>query len=186
MDIFKNLFKRNNSYESRRLTSVHTDKLSNAVNVALELMLAKDCPCRFPRFRYLSSFYHRDFNIGAVFCADANYLVGRAVSNSQFLILTGERPEKSLGDYGIDDIYSCLKCQTKYRHIRMQYSINFEFEFLKIEKLNHTDDVGEDIILPFSIYQGLYGFDQKQVNKALQNFKLTSDQEFVAYLTQKK
>lgn len=171
----------------RKLTQESVEELDSTLKNVLSEILKQSCPCRCPRFRYLSSFQHENYDAGPVFCADTNYLVSIACSKeSGFLTLTSRITENVIGDYGEDLIFTCLKCGTVYKNIRKQYSINFEFEYLIILEHRYISDTGADLTFPIPLLQGLFGFNNATILKCSKGFKLGNSDQVFSYLTKRR
>ena len=99
-----------------------------------------------------------------------------------FLTETKRSSNSGLGDYD-DIIYSCNKCYTIYRQVTRQYSINFEFLYFIIEDKRFGVDVGEKVVKPFPLLQGLFGFNDSEILKCSKDFTFADSSEFYNYLT---
>ncbi len=167
----------------RQLTVESIDLLQSTLVSVLTEMLKESCPCHYPRFRELTMFLHDNFNAGPVFCADTNHLMSCSTKKKlNYLTETKRISDRDLGDYD-DIIYSCNKCSTTYRQITRQYSINFEFLYFIIEDKKFGKDVGEKVVRPFPLLQGLFGFNDSEILKCSKDFTLTDSFEFYNYLT---
>ncbi len=180
---FKNIFSVTKTEIPRRqLTVESTDLLRTTLVSVLTEMLKESCPCHYPRFRELTTFLHDNYNAGPVFCADTNYLISCSTKKElNYLTETKRISDSGLGDYD-DIVYCCSKCSTTYRQVTRQYSINFEFLYFIIEDKKFGKDVGEKVVIPFPLLQGLFGFDDSEIMKCTKDFTLTNSNEFYNYL----
>lgn len=168
----------------RELTVESTKLLSNTVDDIFKEILIESCPCHYPRFRFLTTFLHDKFKAGPVFCADTNYFIDCATSKKLDYLTETKRVKSRDGDF--DDIYYCCDfCNTTFRKITRQYSINFEFSYLKIENKNYGKDVGEKVEKPIPLLQGLFGFKDSDILKCSKDFTLKDSNDFYNYFTQK-
>jgi hypothetical protein len=182
----KNIFRKSkNEVPRRKLTTESTDLLRTTLVSALTEMLKDSCPCHYPRFRELTTFLHDNYNAGPVFCADTNYLISCS-SNKELNYLTETKriSDGGLGDFA-DIIYCCRYCSTIYRQVTRQYSINFEFLYFIIEDKKFGKDIGDRIVKPFPLFQGLFGYKDSEILKCSKDFTLTDSNEFYNYLIQK-
>ncbi len=171
----------------RQLTVESTNELRKTLRDALIEMLKNSCPCHYPRFRNLINFYHRNYKVGSVFCADTNYLISSACSNEiGFLKLTERVTENVIGDYDADLVYTCSKCSTVYKRIGKQYSISFEFEYVIILYAKYGIDIGADVKNPIPLLQGLFGFKDEDILLCAKDFTLGTAQQLFEYLTERK
>jgi hypothetical protein len=182
--IFKNIFSViKTEIPSRQLTVESTNLLRTTIVSVLNEMLKESCPCHYPRYRELTTFLHDNYNAEAVFCADTNYLISCSTKKElNYLTEISRISDSGLGDYD-DIIYKCNKCSTTYRQVTRQYSINFEFLYFIIEGKKYGEDVGEKVVNPFPLLQGLVGFNNKEILKCSKDLKLTNSSEFYEYLT---
>ncbi len=168
-----------------QLTVESTAMLQATLDSVLTTMLKNSCPCHYPRFRELATVLHDNFNAGAVSCADTNYLISCSTAKELNYLTEVKRISNSaLGDFD-DIIYSCIKCATTYRLVTRQYNTNFIFSYFIIEDKHFGQDIGEKVILPFPLMQGLFGFDDNEILKCSKNFILTDSAEFYKYLEQR-
>lgn len=171
----------------RQLTVESTNVLRQTLIRAMTEILQHSCPCHYPRFHYLTTFLHDNYNTGPVFCADSNYLISAARSkNLGFLKLTDRITENILGDYSADLVYTCNKCSSIYKCIGRQYSINFEFEYLMTIDKKYGGDIGAKVTFPIPLLQGLYGFKDDDILLCAKEYKLATADEVFNYLTEKK
>ncbi|HVA99539.1 MAG TPA: hypothetical protein VNG53_11650 [Bacteroidia bacterium] len=156
----------------RQLTVESSDLLWATLVAILTEILKESCPCHYPRYRELTTFLHDNYNAGPVFCADTNYLIACSTKKElNYLTEIKKIRTKDLGDYD-DIIYCCNKCATTYRQVTRQYSINFEFSYFIIEEKQFGKDVGEKVVKPFPLLQGLFGFDDSEILKCSKDFTL--------------
>lgn len=148
-------------------------------------LLDDSCPCRYPRFIELISFYHNNFEAGPVFCADTNYLISAAIYQEHYLKEIERISENCLGDYN-DIRYECSICSSTFKRVANQYSINFEFEYMIVENLKIESKIGQLPSYPLPLLQGLFGFEDKEILKFSSHFKLSTKEEVFNYLTEKK
>ena len=171
-----------NSIVRRELTETSPKELRGLMDSVIEKMIEESCPCRYKSFIELSTFYHNDFNAGPVFSADTNYLIAAATNHPNYLIEIQKVTDNCIGDYQYDIIYKCSKCSSIYRSVGKQYSISFEFEYLKIEDFKIHDLKDQELNYPFLVYQGFFGFDDKDIMKCSKNFELGEKSEVFDYL----
>ena len=127
-------------------------------------------------------FLHDNYNAGPVFCADTNYLISCSTkAELNYLTETKRINDSGLGDYD-DIVYCCNKCSTTYRKVTRQYNINFEFSYFIIEDEKFGKDVGEKVVRPFPLLQGLFGFEDSEILKCSKDFTLTDSKKFYKYL----
>ena len=168
----------------KELTQESSDRLRMTMNSVISKMMEDSCPCKYPRFIELVTFFHGNYNVGPVFCADTNYLIHQATSHPEYLKEIERITENPLGDYP-DSIYECQKCSSTFKHVTPQYSINFEFEYMIVENLKHSNHIGTPIQNPFPVMQGFYGFEDRDIINSTRNFKIASSEEVYNYLTEK-
>ena len=181
---FKNIFSVTKTEIPRRQLTVKSINLLRTTLASVLIEMLKDsCPCHYPRFRELTTFLHDNFNAGPVFCADTNYLISCSTKKEMnFLTETKRSSNSGLGDYD-DIIYSCNKCSTIYRQVTRQYSVNFEFLYFIIEHKRFGVGIGEKVVKPFPLLQGLFGFNDSEILKCSKDFALADSSEFYNYLT---
>ena len=98
------------------------------------------------------------------------------------MTLTKRVQQNTEGDFD-DLIYTCNKCNTVFKQVAMQYSINFEFVFFKIVEPNFTADIGREVEIPIPLLQGLFGFEEQEIEKCAKDFRLGNAEEVFEYLT---
>jgi len=126
---------------------------------------------------------HENYGAGPVFCADTNYFVGLSTRKELNFLSEIERIKNNTG---FDDIiYCCKKCKTVYRRSARQYNINFEFVFFRIEQGNYIENTGKEVIHPFPVFQGFYGFSDFDVKTCSKSFVLADSDEFIDYMLEK-
>ena len=178
------LFKRNR-VPRRELTIDSVNELGDLMDSVVADMLDNSCPCRYPRFIELISFYHNNFEAGPVFCADTNYLISKAIQQENYLKEIEIISKNCLGDY--DDVrYECSKCSSTFKRVANQYSINFEFEYIIVENLKSGSKTGPLPSYPAPLLQGLFGFKDKEIIKCSSQYKLSNKEEVFKYLTEIK
>ena len=179
--------KKNIAIPRRDLTVESTTELSHTLKRAVAEMLTAACPCRYPRFRYLVTFFHENYFAGPVFCADTNYLSGIACDkNDGSFELSSVITENVIGSYGQDYLYTCRCCGSVIKEICKQYGINFEFRYLVILKHGDLPDVGASLITPFPVLQGFFGFQDSDILKCSKEFMLGNAEQVFQYLTEKE
>lgn len=170
------------SIPRKPLTNESSEELNKTLTKALSMMLKSSCPCHYPRYRYLVSFQHDNYKAGPVFCADSNYLASISCnSDLNFLKLTSRISEHPTGDFD-DLIYTCTKCETVYKFIHKQYSINFEFQYLEVLEAKYKKEIGEEVAFPIPLYQGLFGFNDEDILKCAQEYELGTAEQLLYYL----
>ena len=171
---------------SRELTKESGVLLGSTMRKIVEELLKASCPCHYPRFRELASFDHHKCDAGPVLCADTNYLTDTATSKDvSFLEEIDQIKENPIGDYESDTIYRCTRCSTRYRRVDHQYSISFMFQYLMIEEPAYAEDVGAQVVKPMPILQGLYGFDQGEIQKCAVDFRMAEPDEVFGYYSER-
>lgn len=177
-----NLNTSKNSIPRRPLTTESTEILSKTLTKALSIILETSCPCHYPRYRHLVSFQHDNYKTGPVFCADSNYLASLSCKEDlNFLKLTSRISENTIGDFD-DLIYTCTKCETVYKFIHKQYSINFQFQYLIVIDAKYKKDIGEEIAFPIPLFQGLFGFKDEDILTCSKEFELGTSEQLLYYL----
>lgn len=173
-----------NKIPRRELTIESTKELKETVNFILTEMLKKSCPCHYPRYRELVTFMHENYGAGPVFCVETNYFAGLSTRKELNFLREIKRIKNKIG---FDDIiYCCNKCQTIYRSSARQYSINFEFEYFQIEQANYKENLGKDVVKPFLIFHGFYGFSDFDIKTWSKDFILADLNEFKNYMLEKR
>lgn len=171
----------------RQITAETREELHKTVQRVLKNMLIESCPCHYPRFRYLVQFKHQNYKAGSVLCPDVNSLIiNSSFYDSKFLREAERVTTKVIGDFDSNVIYECEKCGTKYKNIGYQYSINFTFDHFEILNPKYGHDVGAEVVFPIPLYQGLFGFKNKDILKCASDFRLGSSLEFYNYLVAKR
>jgi hypothetical protein len=173
-----------NEIPRRDLTIESTKEIRETIISILTEMLKESCPCQYPRFRELVTFMHESYDVGPVFCADTNYFISLSTRKETNFLSEIQRVKNEIG---FDDIiYCCNKCKTIYRSSARQYSINFEFEYFQIEQANYNENLGKEVVKPFLIFQGFYGFSDFDVKTCSKDFVLADSNEFKSYMLEKK
>lgn len=164
------------------MTKDSANQLKDLMDSVVADMLVNSCPCKYPRFIELTSFYHNNFEAGPVFCADTNLLISAAIQQENYLKEIERISDNCLRDY--DDVrYECSKCSSIFKRVSNQYSINFAFEYLIVENLKFESKTGLSPSYPTPLLQGLFGFKDEDILKCSHQYKLSNKDEVFTYLT---
>lgn len=163
---------------NRKLTKESSLVVKNLYAKALQTMLIDGCPCEYPRFRHLSSFYYEYFTKGAVLNVDTNYLVSRATDPALgFLKATDEitDPNSVEGDFGADKVYTCQKCSSVYKEVVNVFNGKVEILHLELLQSKFESNQGAEVQAKFPLYQGFFGRNAQDVDACKKAFQIADD-----------
>ena len=147
----------------------------------LPALLHAGCPCRFPRYVYLVGFNFQTYHTGPVCCRDTEELVhGSYYGTTGFL---DQRSERVIADSRHRD-YQCKVCGAAWEAVFTDYSIHMYRSYLRLCS-RVLADIGADVVLPFPVCGGFFGFSQHDIETCSQNFRQVTVEDCMTYLTQR-
>ena len=162
--------------------STRREKLEPGIENVLSFYMEKGCPCQFPRYRHIVSFFHGHFKAGPVLSLETEYSCYLSYSGKHAFLEMLPRKEEELHNYTTR--YECRVCGSKYAEHWNQYSINFDCRYFTFELVDGLKELGAPVVLPAPLYGGLAGFDDRDVELCRGDYEVGTLEEFVGWMSE--
>jgi hypothetical protein len=147
-------------------------KLAAATTELLRRYKAGGCPCAYPRFIALATFFHEDKRLPPVWSLDQELLVGQSIRGEAAWLEAADAENFA---------YRCRSCSSAWTFQWQEYNINFQFSYLRLVE-NRAKAVGADPESPGVLYAGFAGFSDKDIKAAMRLFRIEPLDRYLDYM----